>query len=225
MDGYLENGGSLALLDRALRRITGGLVRGWGGQPALLSRQRFSIRRPFAGQKLDRGHALCSRYRSVSSPRHDPSNRHPPFKRPERHGRYFAAGYRHAPNTARQSRSCAANGKNHPRILCGQPGHAGHQWRGQLRNVDGQDPRPMAARHVLGLHDERRRRPYLRRERNLAVQPAREATRPITQWRTEWRRLWKNLLGRSHEPWRLKANFPGQKLAGAIPLANLHPTP
>src|ERR1019366_2684799 len=69
--------------------------------------------------------------------------------------------------------------------------------------------------NVLALPDEWRGRPHLRRQRYLAVQSSRPASRRVATRR----QLRQYPVERGDEPARLAPGRPGQKAAGAIPLA------
>ncbi len=81
--------------------------------------------------------------------------------------------------------------RGHP-FLDQHAGDADPRRRGQLRDADGPDPPGMAARDVLAVHGQWRRRPYLRGERDMAVQPQGAAAREIAARR----HLWHHLMGR-----------------------------
>ena len=63
-------------------------------------------------------------------------------------------------------------------------------------------PTAMDARDVLALHDQRRRRPHLRRQRHLAGQPPGPAARPVAASRRQ---------GYGLIPWDEAMNLPGSQ--------------
>src|SRR5438552_14692751 len=79
----------------------------------------------------------------------------------------------------------------------------------------------MDATNVLALHDERRGRPHLRRERYLAVQSSWATARRFTPRR----RLRPYPLGRRNEFAGVATSRPWQKTAAAISLAEFPASP
>ena len=143
----------------------------------------------------------------VSPAAHDSSDRHRPLVGPPCDGRPGAARFRHAANAAWPTRGRRADRANRATVVRRQADDAGDQRRSRLRNAERQPANAMDAANVLAVHDQRRGRTHVRRERHLAVQPPRRTARQVASRR----RLRAHSLGRIDEFARLAANWDSER--------------
>src|SRR5439155_1873432 len=169
---------TLAQSDRALGRISGGVVPGRGGHDAVLSLPASRAGFGCAKAGLDRGGTLRPKHGSAPSPHHDS----PVPDGTGQRGGCFRPGFRYAANRTQRPREYPEYDHSSHWLAPEKPQDASAGRRGLLRGDHGGQPPGGAALHVLVVHAERSGRSHLRSEWNLAGQYGGEAFWTVAAW-------------------------------------------